>query len=202
MGSKKLLLPILLLLCGQTTLAHTHTKHFYKKHKQHKLDLDDIDDFDFDRPESEFIPVIDETEKQFGIPPKVLSALIEHESSFNEKSVNPVSRYNAVASYGLGQITLSTARDFCNIKSRKELIKGHVNIRCTARILKHHIDEYGGVPPALAAYRAGTPCKRYHLRSKRRCTIGDKQYVRGILKKLKRIRTRANMLADEDDYSG
>jgi len=126
------------------------------------------------------------TEQQFGLPTSLLSAVIEHESSFNEKAINPVNSGNAVASYGLGQITIPTAKDFCNIKTKKELLQHDTNIQCTAKILKSHITRYGNVQSALAAYRAGTPCKKRYKHKYRICTYSDDKYVNGILKRIKK----------------
>jgi len=168
-----------LLFCTQQTLANIQP---HKKIPLRKVPFEQI---------------INETEKQYGLPENVLSALIEHESSFNEKAINPVSRYNAVTSYGLGQITLPTARGFCGIKNKKNLINASTNIRCTAKILKSHIEQYGGINPALAAYRAGTPCNQYHTRTVRKCSQADKEYVNNILKKLRRIRDRNRLLVKD-----
>ena len=125
---------------------------------------------------------IKQNEKQYGIPRTLLSALIKHESSYQEKAINPVGPGNAVTSFGLGQITIPTAKTFCDIKTKRELLRHDKNIKCTAKILKHHIKEYGDVHAALAAYRAGTPC-RYNKSKKRIriCTVADKKYIRDVL---------------------
>ena len=128
---------------------------------------------------------IKETERQYGLPKSLLVALIEHESSYKITAINPVSEDNAATSYGLGQITLPTAKSVCGIHTKKELMQYHQNIKCTAKILRRHINEYGSVHSALAAYRTGRPCKlRLRTQSVRLCTIADRTYIQGILKKV------------------
>ena len=126
------------------------------------------------------------TEKQYRLPPALLDSVIEHESSYRINVVNPVSSYNSVTSYGLGQITLPTAKGYCNIKNKKELVQHDKNIKCTAKILRHHLDEYGDVVSALSAYRAGSPCNHQAKRHIRICTQQDSAYVKGILKKIRK----------------
>lgn len=126
------------------------------------------------------------TEKQYKLPPALLDSVIEHESSYQIKAINPVSNYNSVTSYGLGQITLPTARDYCDIKNKNELVKHDKNIKCTAKILRHHLDEYGDVASALSAYRAGSPCNHQAKRHIRICTQQDSAYVKGILRKIQK----------------
>jgi len=137
-------------------------------------------------PQAHIKKCIDETERQFGLPKTLLRALIEQESSFNIKAINPVSESNAVTSYGLGQITLPTAKSFCGIRSRGELMSYRKNIKCTAKILRHHIMEYGSIHSALAAYRSGQPCRYRRSREgdgTRLCTYSDNVYIHGVLRK-------------------
>lgn len=128
---------------------------------------------------------IEETEAQFGIPRTLLAAVIEHESSYNIKAINKVGRDNAVASYGLGQITIPTARSYCGIRSRKELMSYQKNIKCTAKILRHHLIKYGNIHSALTAYRAGSPCKQTDEETIRVCTTEDNKYIKGVLRKMR-----------------
>jgi len=120
------------------------------------------------------------TEQEYKLPKKLLGALIEQESNFKETAINDSTH---PFSFGLGQITLPTAKDFCKIKTKKELFQHIKNIKCTAKILKHHIRKYGTIPSALTAYRGGTPCKR-NSEMHRTCTQLDEHYVRSINKKI------------------
>lgn len=132
---------------------------------------------------------ITQTAKQYGLSKNLLNALIKHESSYQEKAINPVHKNNAVTSYGLGQITIPTAKRFCSIRDRGDLLKHDKNIKCTAKILKHHINKYGNVESALSAYRAGTPCKIAKMKMSKKhvriCNVGDRKYIRGVLEKSK-----------------
>ena len=120
------------------------------------------------------------TEKEYGLPKSLLSAVIAQESSYHTRAVNYSTN---IPSYGLGQITLPTAKSFCKIKTKSELFQHDKNIHCTAKILKHHIVEYGSIHSALAAYRAGTPCKRKYSRKHRICTKDDEQYISSVVRK-------------------
>jgi soluble lytic murein transglycosylase-like protein len=123
------------------------------------------------------------TEQEYKLPKKLLGALIEQESNFEEKAINDST---TPSSFGLGQITLPTAKNFCKIKSKKELFQHDKNIKCTAKILKYHIKKYGTIPSALTAYRGGTPCKR-NSEMYRPCTRLDDHYISSINRKRKTI---------------
>ena len=138
-----------------------------------------------------FVKCVKDVEKQYALPKHLLSAVIDHESSFREKAVNSST---SPKSYGLGQITLPTAKDYCQIKTKRELFQHDKNIRCTAKILKHHIKKYGSIHSALAAYRAGTPCRqrrsrhkrhrhKYQVNYSRMCNAYDEKYISAIVKK-------------------
>lgn len=133
------------------------------------------------QPKTKIEQYVADTEKEYGLPRCLLTAVIAHESSFEEKAINNTTY---IPSYGLGQITLPTARDFCNIKTKRELFHREKNVHCTAKILRHHIRMYGSVHSALAAYRAGTPCsKRRHSRTQRMCTRSDEIYISAVERK-------------------
>jgi soluble lytic murein transglycosylase-like protein len=190
------------MLFGSTAQANTRQSHVHKHEakkqkqiKQTKQTKQTKHDEYTQQLDSDIKNIIQETEQQYKLPKNILTALIEHESSFDVKAVNASTH---TASYGLGQITIPTAKRFCDVDTRKELFHSHTNIKCTAKILRRHMDEYGGLSPALAAYRAGSPCKT-HSRKLRTCTSGDKEYVEGVLRKLKNIRQRSKMIALEDD---
>lgn len=123
------------------------------------------------------------TEQEYKLPRKLLSAVIEQESNFKETAINDSTN---PSSYGLGQITLPTAKDFCKIKTKKELFQHDKNIRCTAKILRHHMNKYGTIPSALTAYRGGTPCRK-NSKLHRPCTKLDDHYTSSIIRKRKSI---------------
>jgi soluble lytic murein transglycosylase-like protein len=171
------------------TPTHTLAKQKQHKNKKTKKQKELIHSNEYQKVKK----VIQETEEKYDLPQSLLTAVIQHESSFNAKAVN-------ANNYGFGQITYPTARRFCSIKRKRDLFHGHTNINCTAKILRRHIDEYGGVYPALIAYRAGSPCKKYS-RAQRVCNTQDKKYIAGVIKKLKTIRKRNKLLASETDDS-
>jgi soluble lytic murein transglycosylase-like protein len=99
-------------------------------------------------------------EKDRKIPKKLLVAIIKTESSFNPLAYNPSSRPGVkVSSFGLGQITLQTGRNTCNM-SKKDLLQPKKNILCSSTILKNHLERFNGnIKRAISAYNAGTPCE-------------------------------------------
>ena len=172
-----------------SNFAHAKTKNQKQKtHKKTKRNKELVQT-------NQYQKLIQDTEKKYDLPKNILTALIQHESSFNPKAVNDDTK---IASYGLGQITYPTAKRFCSIRSRRELMHGHTNIRCTAKILKNNIEKYGGLHPALAAYRAGSPCSNKSKRL-RNCTTGDKKYVDGVIRKFKVIKKREKLMAYSDE---
>lgn len=171
---------MLLVILVIPTVIQAKQKHHRKK------DISKI------KKQKELVSVINETEKKYNLPKNVLTALIQHESSFNTKAVN-------ANNYGLGQITYPTAKRFCFIRNKKELFHDHININCTARILRRHMDAYGGLYPALTAYRAGSPCKQRFSKRVRICNSVDTKYAAGVLKKLKNIREKSKLLALENE---
>lgn len=93
---------------------------------------------------------IEKAEKTYSLPPNLLYAVIEQESSFitNAKLDN---------SHGLGQITTGTGRSFCSLK-KKELYDYKKNINCSASYVRYQLDRYhNNIYLALAAYNSGTP---------------------------------------------
>lgn len=99
-------------------------------------------------------------EVQYKLPPGLLSAIIETESNFAPRAINPSGRPGVIiSSYGLGQVTMATARHVCNIRELRTLMQSRVNLRCTAAILKRQLTRYRGeLRASIAAYQTGTAC--------------------------------------------
>jgi len=183
---------------GRHKHKYKHKRHSHHHHKVHtttkttktaKINSIKI---------KKIVKCVKDTEKQYALPKSLLSAVIDQESSFQEKAVNSST---SPRSYGLGQITLPTAKDYCQIKTKKELFQHDKNIKCTAKILKHHIKKYGSIHSALAAYRAGTPCRqrrsrhkrhrhKYQVNYSRMCNAYDEKYISSIFKKKAKLSIR------------
>lgn len=101
------------------------------------------------------------TEFTYDIPKYLLDAIIQQESSYQVKAVNPKSYRNKVkiASYGLGQLTKDTAKWHCDL-DLKNIYNPVKNINCAAKVLKWQLDRYNGnMKRAVAAYQWGSPCE-------------------------------------------
>jgi hypothetical protein len=101
-------------------------------------------------------------ESVYGIPRGLLAAVIKYESGFNTRAINtPENPGVAVASYGLGQLTLATAKYFCQINKVKDLFQPEKNLACAAKVLSHHLLRFQAkrnpVSWAVSAYNAGEP---------------------------------------------
>lgn len=97
---------------------------------------------------SNFIEI---TENQKEIPKGLLKAVIRQESDFNPRAY-------LGGSYGLGQVTLGTARTYCDIQHSKRLYEYKTNISCAGIILKALLNKYNNQKYyALSAYNIGTP---------------------------------------------
>jgi len=98
---------------------------------------------------------IDATEDQKEIPKGLLKAVIRQESSFNTRAY-------LGGSYGLGQVTIGTARTYCNVHHSKSLYDYKTNISCAGEVLKALLIKYEDHQKnqnyyALSAYNIGTP---------------------------------------------
>lgn len=100
------------------------------------------------------------TEDVYDLPTFLLDSIIEQESSYRIKAVNRANKKHKVKipSFGLGQLTLDTAKWHCRLR-RKQLLNPERNIKCSAKVLKWQLDRYEGhLGKAVAAYQWGTPC--------------------------------------------
>ena len=135
---------------------------------------------------------IDTTENQKQIPKGLLKAVIRQESSFNTRAY-------LGGSYGLGQITLGTARTYCNIHNIKPLYDYKTNISCAGEFLKNLLDRYNQRKYyALSAYNIGTPfvcngrvyqrnlgrhrIETLSIRCKKRGKVSNEKYVTGVMR--------------------
>ena len=82
--------------------------------------------------------------QRHGLPPGLLSAVARTESSYNPNAVSPA------GALGLMQIMPGTARELgVDPRDPAQAVDG------AARLLRKHLDTFGSLPLALAAYNAG-----------------------------------------------
>jgi len=95
--------------------------------------------------ESLYLPMIREAEVRYGLPTRLLQALIWTESRFDPLAISPA------GAAGLAQLMPATARELgvVNRHDPAESIDGG------ARYLRQMLDRFGAVHLALAAYNAG-----------------------------------------------
>ncbi|MGX7927244.1 lytic transglycosylase domain-containing protein [Tsuneonella sp. HG094] len=96
-------------------------------------------------PEAIYLPLIQEAEIRYGLPPRLLQALVWAESRFNPLAVSPA------GAAGLAQLMPATAREL-GVTNRHD---PQQNIDGGARYLRQMLDRFGSVHLALAAYNAG-----------------------------------------------
>jgi soluble lytic murein transglycosylase-like protein len=87
------------------------------------------------------------------IPTGLLYKIVQVESNFRPNAVNKDAR---IWSYGLTQLTESTAMETCMLPMSK-IMEPERNIDCGARVLMLLLQKYS-VRHAVAAYNSGTPC--------------------------------------------
>lgn len=77
------------------------------------------------------------------------------ESCFNPKAVNDKAK---IASYGLGQLTLATARAYCGLE-KKDIFNGEKNGACAAKVFATQYKRFKkNLTLTVLAYNEGTPC--------------------------------------------
>lgn len=124
-------------------------------------------------PESEerrriFYPLVRRAACEAGLPIGLMDAMLIQESRYNPLAVSPK------GAFGLGQLMPGTA---VQLGVNRYDLRG--NLAGAARYLRQHIDEFGQVPLALAAYNAGPGRVRRTWTVPR---IGETEnYVRQIL---------------------
>lgn len=92
-----------------------------------------------------------------GIAPLLLAGVIHQESAFNPYAINNKA---PVWSYGLGQLTIATAKYRCGLK-KEDLLDPRKNLQCAGKVLAYQLQRYNGnIDLALSAYNAGTATQK------------------------------------------
>ena len=112
-------------------------------------------------PKKELKKLVIKTEYHYSIPFHLLNAIIQQESSYKIEAVNRKGNKGVVeTSYGLGQLTMDTAKDHCNLETIRQIYDPETNIECAAKVLQYQLNRYQGkLDSAVAAYQWGTPCE-------------------------------------------
>lgn len=92
-------------------------------------------------------------EARRGIPKGLFYNIVRVESNFNPKAINNKA---LIKSYGLAQLTESTAMEVCRLPLLK-IMEPERNLDCGARVLMLLLDHYS-VEHAVSAYNMGSPC--------------------------------------------
>jgi hypothetical protein len=113
----------------------------------------------FSLAKEEVISIIDKIEKSFEIPQVLLHSIVWQESSYRIRAFNSSENPGvSISSYGLGQLTLDTARHHCKL-GKKYILDPVKNIKCSAKVLSYQLKRYqNNIKSAVAAYNWGTPC--------------------------------------------
>ena len=95
--------------------------------------------------EALYLPMIREAELRYGLPSRLLQALIWAESRFDPLAISPA------GAAGLAQLMPATAREL-GVLNRHDPAQ---SINGGARYLRQMLDRFGAIHLALAAYNAG-----------------------------------------------
>lgn len=103
---------------------------------------------------NEKIKDIRELENKLKLPVRSLETIIKMESRFNENAIN---KNAPIHSYGIGQLTLATAK-ICGL-TIETILDYKKNLECSASVFKSKLDRYKqDLYKAVVAYNEGTPC--------------------------------------------
>lgn len=98
-------------------------------------------------PKSSFNEIIKKASKKYGVDERVIAAVIDQESSFDQKAVS------SAGAQGLMQLMPATAESL----GVDNPFDAEQNIMAGTKYLRQKLDEFGGsLPLALAAYNAGS----------------------------------------------
>jgi len=154
--------------------------------------------------------MVTKAEIDYTLPPGLLDAIVQQESNYRIFADNLASNKGVrVSSYGLGQLTLESAKHHCKL-AKRYIHHPRKNIRCAAKIIDYQLTRYkGNIGRAVAAYNWGTPCecngkvfkqklrkltrvckkklkgKNVPIRCKKRGTFLNQNYVDSVLQKRK-----------------
>lgn len=109
----------------------------------------------------EYKDLIAYTSQKYDLDPQLIYATIMTESQGNEHAYRFEPRLNE-ASYGLGQILVSTARSLGFNGAPSELFIPEIGIDLIGRYHKKYLDKYGRLSPQqlARAYNTGSPFKQ------------------------------------------
>lgn len=122
---------------------------------------------------------------KYGVPKRLMAAIVAHESAFDPRAENEETKADAkrgrdVDSLGLGQILWpDTAKDY-GITNREDLFNPETNLDAVARILRDKLKRYPPVAPmafpedAVSAYNGG------HSLRKQSGSFANQEYVNRV----------------------
>ncbi len=99
------------------------------------------------------LKLVDEKADKYKVPRNLMHAIVQQESRYNANAVN----HNApISSYGIGQITINTAKDRCGLQSG-DIMDIRKNLDCAAKILNWQLKRYNGDEwKTISAYNNGS----------------------------------------------
>lgn len=112
--------------------------------------------------EMQYLPLVRQAAGAWGIDPALVAAIIQVESGWNPRAINP-----SDPSYGIMQVSLQTARELTGQPnlSPDDLLDPAFNIGLGVQYLARQLQRYHGqVQAAVAAYNAGSAITTEHGR--------------------------------------